>query len=390
MRSHPPPRKRGYSIATPGLVSESRYFCRQNHSFAVVAPDGSMAAIMPLFFVTASSGIGDEQLLTSGFVRHTGPALAAGLSQSACNAARSELFRHTLGLARALRADRVHIGAQTLAPKFRGGFPSLPAWIGDYGFHLGVAVWPGGTSGIPGCSINAADQIVDLDVDEPILFGQLDESCRRAVRKAEKSGLVTVVASDKRSFEVFFELALQSAKRTGETPAPISYLKDIMTHFGSRGEAVVLIVQRETRPIAALVLLVDKGAAHFLAGVSDPLELKLRPNDFAHWSAIRWAKERGLSHYRLGPIFPSVPREWPVAKVSRFKGKFGARSLPMLEASLFLNPGSYADAAHKLVALHCGQTHKQIVRPFWLTRRFGVALIARDRTDPLSAMETAE
>jgi lipid II:glycine glycyltransferase (peptidoglycan interpeptide bridge formation enzyme) len=81
---------------------------------------------------------------------------------------------------------------------------------------------------------------------------------------------------------------------------------------------------------------------HFLAGASDPEWLPLRVNDLIHWHTIKRANADGFEVYRLGPIFRTVPQDWPIARVSRFKAKWGAESVPVIQGSYFRRPERYA------------------------------------------------
>ncbi|HEY1301010.1 MAG TPA: hypothetical protein VGF07_10975, partial [Stellaceae bacterium] len=66
---------------------------------------------------------------------------------------------------------------------------------------------------------------------------------------------------------------------------------------------------------------------------------------FLQWSVIAWAKQQGLTHYRLGPFFPEVPRDWPISMVSWFKAKFGGRAVTIIQGSYFRTPQLYLAAA---------------------------------------------
>jgi hypothetical protein len=154
----------------------------------------------------------------------------------------------------------------------------------------------------------------------------------------------------------YYALAELSAKRTGESLAPRGYYEDLWNVFAPQGRCCILFASAAEKKVAALFLLVEKEAAHFLAGVSDPDFLPMRVNDFMHWSAIVWAKNQGLQHYRLGPIFPELPDNWPVAKVSRFKSKFGGKPVPIIQGSRFRHPEKYIGIAQQqitaLIAAH--------------------------------------
>ncbi len=317
----------------------------QNHSFAVLDGD-EIVAVQPFYFVEIGLGSWAERLLHSGFHRHTGLACLDTLTNSVRRTARNMVMRRIDELATELRADRVQLNVQNLAPEsFSPDRQEIPFWVLDHGFHLGLRFGPMGIYPSPGMSTCAADQIVDLSRTEDLLFSMLEDSCRRAVRKAESAPLeVEAYADDVSSvIDAYYELAVASAKRTGEAIASRGYFEALGATLGQGGRLAIVFSRYQDRRIAGVLLGIDKGAATFLGGVSDPDFLHLRPNDFSHWAVIKWAKKSGLARYRLGPIFPELPKEWPISKVSRFKAKFGGHAHTTIQGSKFLSPTKYTD-----------------------------------------------
>ena len=324
---------------------ETEFFWAANLSFALVE-GGRLVGIQPLYLSDARHGTGGEVLIHSGIHRHTGLALAPDLTPSIARAGRSLAMVRILELAAAAGADRILLNSHNLAPENRSlSRQEIPFWVLDYGFHLGLAFSQSGPTPCPGLSTCNADQIVDLSADESQLFAQLDSACRRAIRKAEAAGLSFSIGGDAWRVSAYMRMAEKSAERTGEVLPPAAYYRSIIERLGSTGRAVIAFSQAHHCPVAGLVLLIDKNCATFLAGVSEPDALELRPNDHVHWQAMLWAKHQGLTCYRLGPSFPEVPDEWPISRVSRFKTKFGAKAVPVIQGSLFLKPDRYIEAA---------------------------------------------
>lgn len=328
---------------------EAAHFFPKNHSFAV--RDGEqLVGIQPLYESILGLGGWSERLLHGGIHRHTGLALGSGLSEGAAKAVRSLAMRQIQEVSQKIDCDRVQLNTQNLAPESLGPRRSeVPFWVLEYGYFLGLAMGPGGICPAPGLSTCCADQIVVLNEPEERLFGRLEESCRRAVRKGQKAGLEWEEGGSE-PVDAYYRLAEISAARTGETLSARAYFEDVWREFGPTGGCRVLFVLAGGKRVAALWLLIDKGAAHYLGGVSDPEYLPLRVNDFLHWSAIAWAKRSGLSWYRLGPVFPELPDEWAVARVSRFKGKFGGKAHTTIQGSFFRYPAKYVPAAAQQVA----------------------------------------
>ena len=55
----------------------------------------------------------------------------------------------------------------------------------------------------------------------------------------------------------------------------------------------------------------------------------------------------------LGPIFPEHPYDWPISKVSRFKKKFGATNVTIIQGSFFCRPEKYLEMAQEQIVELC-------------------------------------
>lgn len=332
---------------------ESRFQAAGLHAFGVRDDRGGLAAVCPLYARSLGRGAWVETLLDSGHHRQAGPAFRDDLPAPERKAARKLVMREIADVAGRIDADRVQLNANNLAPARPGESGDLPFWLDGYGFRLGLNFGPGGDFAVPGMSTACADQVVDLTGTEEEVFDRLDPGFRKAVRKAHK-GHVTVASVDPASaIDVYYELARRSAERTGESLPARDYYDTIWSAFGDRGLVELVLVEREGAPAAAVLLLVEKSAALFLAGVSDPAMLPHRVNNLAHWEAMRAMRRRGVDRYRLGPTFPEVPADWPIARVSSFKGQFGARSLPIVQGSWFRYPEKYLEDGRTEVERLC-------------------------------------
>src|SRR5437773_1001167 len=82
-----------------------------------------------------------------------------------------------------------------------------PLYLNDFGCRLGIAFGPNGMTPCPGVSTLNADQLLDLTLDEQALFAGLHESCRNAVRQAERSKLTFEISNDLVHLEAYMEIA---------------------------------------------------------------------------------------------------------------------------------------------------------------------------------------
>jgi hypothetical protein len=335
---------------------EALFFVEENHSFGLVSED-QLIGILPLYLASAAQTGGAERLLHSGIHRHTGLALRPGLSPRDRRAAQSAAMARVFSIAEALDVDRIGLNVHNLAPVcFTPKRPEIPFWVTENGFRLGLNLGEGGVCPSPGLSTCFADQIVHLGQPVEAMFGRLEESCRRAIRKATRYELTFRVAHAMEELDVYLNLAQRSAARTGEALPPREYYQGVLSAFGHEQTAGIAFVEWRDLPIAAVFFLNDRQSVSFLAGVSDPAHLDKRCNDFAHWNLMLWAKERGCLRYRFGPFFPELSAEWPVSRVSKFKTKFGSDSYTTIQGSLFRHPEHYREAAHAYVESLCMPT----------------------------------
>lgn len=322
---------------------EARFFTSANLSFAIADRD-RLVACLPLYVSDAASSTAGDILVHSGIHRHAGLALAPDIDGPTSRQIQTAALRHVEHLAALAEADRIHMSQSTLAPRFRAAQRAeLPFWVTEFGYQLGVSFASFGMAAVPGLSTVAADQQVDLDAPDDVLFERLDPACRRAVRKAQRSALSFSCSYGEGELDQYYALARRSSERTGEALPPIDYYRDVLLRLGPQSRAGVALAHHQGQPVAGLLFLGDRGAASYLAGVSEPTALEVRPNDFIHWSFMLWAKKQGFDLYRLGPNFPEVPQDWSIARVSQFKTKFGGRSVPMIQGSLYRNPDRYLE-----------------------------------------------
>lgn len=334
---------------------EAEFFTEKPLSFSIYDDRNKCIGICPLYYRKSARGW-TENVLDSGYHRHAGPAflddIPAGDRKAAIKICMSRIFDSAL----AVNADRIILNSHNMAPANTDRrIADIPFWMKDYQFIQGLGMNENGDMSFPGYSTLSADQIVVLDKSEDELFSDLDDDFRKAVRKAIKNGAV-VKGNVQSPVAEYYQIAAESAKRTGETLNPIDYYEKLWNAFAPSGKAKILFIEVQERLTAAILLIIDKGAANFFGGVSLPDSLNLRVNNFMHWEAVLWAKRNGLKYYRLGPIFPELPRSWPVSKVSKFKGDMGGISLPIIQGCKFLNPEKYLDNAAASVKMLCSRT----------------------------------
>jgi hypothetical protein len=336
------------------LALEEEFFVQRNLSFGI-DEKGKLLAIHPLYLSDPGTGTRGELLLHSGIHRHAALAHVPGLDVSAVKSLRTVAMRHIDGMARELNVDRIQFGIQNLAPESLGpGRVEIPFWVTDYHFLLGVHYNQTGALPVPGMVTLAVDQIVDIRHSPEVLFARLDDACRRAVRKAEANGLRCVQRELDEAIDDYYELAQHRAQQTKQGLPPRNFYLALARRLG-RQRIRLFLAEQNGKLAAGLILLADKGALSFFASASHQDCLQFRVNDFIHWSAIQWGAMNGFHSYRLGPWFPEVPDDWAIAKVSKFKTKFGGRQISSVQASFYRHPQQYLQAGIAALSQYVGE-----------------------------------
>src|SRR5882724_11124271 len=94
---------------------------------------------------------------------------------------------------------------------------------------------------------------LDLRSGPEELASRFASPVRRAIRKAERSDVSTVVVRNRPAIGDFYRLHVQTRRRHGLPPQPASFFLNIYEHIINRGLGFTVLAQRESCPIAAAI-----------------------------------------------------------------------------------------------------------------------------------------
>lgn len=141
---------------------------------------------------------------------------------------------------------------------------------------------------------------INLDVGEARLFEGLESPVRRAVRKAEKSGLTIEFSQDLGAVRAFYGLLCQTRRRHGVPPQPFSFFSNIQRHVLAQGLGRVVLARHGSMPVAGAIFFQFGGAAIYKFGASDETRQHLRANNLVMWEAIKSYSRQGCARLDLG------------------------------------------------------------------------------------------
>jgi len=143
---------------------------------------------------------------------------------------------------------------------------------------------------------------VDLARDEDAIFGGMSSACRRAIRKADKSG-VTVEQAGGEAFadEYYAQLQDVFAKQELVPTYGVERVRSLIRHVEPTGRLLLLRARSpEGQSIATGIFPVFNGTAYFWGGASWRSGQILRPNEALFWHAMRELRRRGAATLDLG------------------------------------------------------------------------------------------
>ncbi len=123
---------------------------------------------------------------------------------------------------------------------------------------------------------------------------------RRAIRKAERSDVSAVVVRNRPAIGDFYRLHVQTRRRHGLPPQPVSFFLNIYEHIINRGLGFIVLAQHGPRPIAAAIFFRFGRNALYKYGASDKRFQALRANNLVMWQGIQFLAHNGAEKLHFG------------------------------------------------------------------------------------------
>ena len=141
---------------------------------------------------------------------------------------------------------------------------------------------------------------LDLNAGETALWARVGGAVRRAVRKAEQSGLTVEFSQDLDAVRAFFGLLCRTRKRHGLPVQPFRFFESIHRHVLSLDQGWVVLARHGQVPVAGAVFFHFGKTVIYKFGASNEAFQHLRPNNLVMWEAIRWHARRGFGVLDFG------------------------------------------------------------------------------------------
>jgi CelD/BcsL family acetyltransferase involved in cellulose biosynthesis len=136
--------------------------------------------------------------------------------------------------------------------------------------------------------------------DTEFLFSRCESSVRRAIRKAQRSGLTVEISQDLAALRDYYALHCKTRKQHGLPPQPLAFFLNIHKFVLSQNLGMIVTAKSGGHPVASAVYFQSRRETIYKFGASDPSCLELRANNLVMWEAIQWCARNGKAALNFG------------------------------------------------------------------------------------------
>ena len=141
---------------------------------------------------------------------------------------------------------------------------------------------------------------LDLRSGTEELITRFASPVRRAIRKAERSGVNVLIVRNRQAIGDFYQLHVQTRRRHGLPPQPAFFFLSIYEHIIKSGLGFIVLAHRGSRPIAAAIFFCFGKNALYKYGASDKRFQELRANNLVMWQGIQLLARTGAEKLHFG------------------------------------------------------------------------------------------
>jgi hypothetical protein len=132
------------------------------------------------------------------------------------------------------------------------------------------------------------------------LFSRCQSSVRRAIRKAEGSGITVEFSRSMEAVREFYGLLTRTRQRHGVPPQPFAFFKNLHRNILSQNQGSVVLARKGATLLAGAVYLHHKRTVIYKYGASDERFQEFRGNNSVMWSAIKTYAAQGMEILDFG------------------------------------------------------------------------------------------
>jgi Acetyltransferase (GNAT) domain len=152
----------------------------------------------------------------------------------------------------------------------------------------------------PSAATKFYGHVLHLCSEPAQIFGRFASSVRRAIRKAEHSGVSAMARRSREAVGDFYRLHVQTRRRHGLPPQPASFFQNIYNDIIKPGRGFTVVSERRSRPVAAAIFFRFGKNAVYKYGASDERFQAFRANNLVMWEGIQFLARHDVNKLHFG------------------------------------------------------------------------------------------
>jgi peptidoglycan pentaglycine glycine transferase (the first glycine) len=176
--------------------------------------------------------------------------------------------------------------------------------------------------------------VADLSLPEEELLARMKGRTRYNVRLAARKGVEVVEPDFEEAWETFYEWMEATSERKEDYVLRRSrdYLYGVMREMHDAGQGHLFFAEHEGTPLAGMYVFTFGEKYWYMYGASSNEKRNLKPNYLLQWEVMRWARQRGLTHYDMVgvPKPEDLDESSSLWNVYKFKEGFGGEIVDSL------------------------------------------------------------
>lgn len=152
----------------------------------------------------------------------------------------------------------------------------------------------------PSAATKFYGHVLHLCSEPAQIFGGFASSVRRAIRKAEHSGVSAMARRSREAVGDFYRLHVQTRRRHGLPPQPALFFQNIYNEIIKPGLGFTVVAERRSRPVAAAIFFRFGKNGVYKYGASDERFQAFRANNLVMWQGIQFLLRNGVEKLHFG------------------------------------------------------------------------------------------
>lgn len=138
--------------------------------------------------------------------------------------------------------------------------------------------------------------VLDLTMDENLIWQKIDKKVRNQIRKAGKFGLELKFGNQ--YLNNFYKLYQKNMRRLGTPVHSFSFFENVIKEFPNQTQ--IFLAELGNKPIVSLFLFYFKDKVSNLWAASDYRYSQMNPNDYLYWEVIKKVAKEKFKYFDFG------------------------------------------------------------------------------------------